>query len=328
MPEVTLVQALNLALRDSLRDDSRALVLGEDVGRNGGVFRVTEGLQAEFGDKRVFDTPLAESGIAGISIGLALAGWHPVAEMQFDGFSYPALDQVISHVAKYRMRSRGRMPVPLVIRIPTGGGIGGPEHHSESPDVLYAHTAGLKVVAPSGALDAYNLLVRSIADPDPVIFLEPKGRYWAKESGELTSQGAPLGKAAVLREGDHCTLIAWGASTARCLAAAGAAAEDGVHLEVVDVRSLVPLDEETILASVRKTGRAVVVHEAPITGGFGAEIVARIMEHAFRDLHAPALRVAGYDVAYPAATLEHLYLPSVDRILLAVQRTFGEAADG
>ena len=322
MPEVSLVQALNQALRDSLRDDARTLVLGEDVGRNGGVFRVTEGLQKEFGEERVFDTPLAESAIAGVSVGLALAGWHPVAEMQFDGFSYPALDQVISHVAKYRSRSRGRMPVPLVIRIPTGGGIGGPEHHSESPDVLYAHTAGLKVVAPSGPLDAYNLLLRSIADPDPVIFLEPKGRYWSRESGELSAEGLPLGKARVARAGEHCTLIAWGASVARCLQAAEAAAEDGVSLEVVDVRSLVPLDQDTILASVKKTGRAVVVHEAPLTGGFGAEIVARIMENAFHDLQAPALRVTGYDIAYPPATLENVHLPSLDRILLAVQKTF------
>jgi pyruvate dehydrogenase E1 component beta subunit len=323
MAEVSLVQALNRALRDSLREDSRTLVLGEDVGRNGGVFRVTEGLQAEFGEGRVFDTPLAESAIAGVSVGLALAGWHPVAEMQFDGFSYPALDQVMSHVAKYRSRSRGRMPVPLVIRIPTGGGIGGPEHHSESPDVLYAHTAGLKVVAPSGPLDAYNLLRRSIADPDPVIFLEPKGRYWSRESGELSAEGPPLGRALIAREGEHCTLIAWGASVARCLNAAEAAAEDGVSLEVVDVRSLVPLDEQTIIASVKKTGRAVVVQEAPMTGGFGSEILARIMEHAFQDLKAPALRVTGYDVAYPPATLEQLYLPSLDRILLAVQRTLG-----
>jgi pyruvate dehydrogenase E1 component beta subunit len=323
--EVTLVQALNRALRDALRDDSRALVLGEDVGRNGGVFRVTEGLQAEFGDQRVFDTPLAESGIAGVSIGLALAGWHPVAEMQFDGFSYPALDQVISHVAKYRTRSRGRMPVPLVIRIPTGGGIGGPEHHSESPDVLYAHTAGLKVVVPAGPLDAYNLLLRSVADPDPVIFLEPKGRYWSKETGDLSAEGLPIGKAKVVRDGKHCTLIAWGASVARCVTAAEAAADDEVSLEVVDVRSLVPLDEDTIIESVRKTKRAVVVHEAPKTGGFGAEIAARITERAFDDLAAPVLRVTGYDVAYPPATLEQLYLPSLDRILLAVQRTFGQA---
>jgi pyruvate dehydrogenase E1 component beta subunit len=211
----------------------------------------------------------------------------------------------------------------MVIRIPTGGGIGGPEHHSESPDVLYAHTAGLKVIAPSGALDAYSLLLQSIADPDPVIFLEPKGRYWVRESGELAVDGLAIGRARVARLGDHCTLIAWGASVARCLLAAEAAVEDGVSLEVVDVRSLVPLDEETILASVRKTGRAVVVHEAPLTGGFGAEIVARIMEHCFRDLQAPALRVTGYDIAYPPATLENVQLPSLDRILLAVQKTFG-----
>jgi pyruvate dehydrogenase E1 component beta subunit len=315
-----MVAALNAALRHCLAEDPRTLVLGEDVGRLGGVFRVTDGLQREFGDSRVFDTPLAESGIAGVSIGLALAGWRPVAEMQFDGFSYPALDQIFTHLARYATRSRGRVTLPVVIRLPAGGGIGGPEHHSESPEAHFAHVAGLKVVYPATPLDAYNLLVRSIRDPDPVIFLEPKGRYWVSESGASTSEGPPIGVARVLREGADCSLIAYGAMVARCLAAAEAAAEDGVELEVVDMRSLVPLDMETLATSVRKTGRAVVVHEAPLTAGFGAEVASRLMEDCFRDLHAPIGRVTGYDIPYPPARLEQYQLPSVDRILLAVQR--------
>jgi 2-oxoisovalerate dehydrogenase E1 component beta subunit len=319
MPEVTMVGALNQALRDSLATDDRTLVLGEDVGPLGGVFRVTDGLQSEFGQDRVFDTPLAESAIAGVSLGLALAGWRPLAEMQFDGFSYPALDQVISHIAKYRYRSRGRAPLPLVIRIPFAGGIGAAEHHSESPEAYYAHTSGLKVVIPSTALDAYALLTASVADPDPVIFLEPKSRYWSKESGEL-GDGLPIGTARVVREGGDCTVVAYGAMVARALAAADRAAEDGTELEVLDLRSLVPLDVEALGASVTKTGRAVVVHEAPMTAGFGAEVAARIMEEAFDYLEAPVIRVTGYDTPYPPATLEDHYLPSVKRILRAVDR--------
>src|ERR671925_1257893 len=219
MPEVTMGQALNEALRRALREDDRTLVFGEDVGKLGGVFRVTDGLQAEFGIGRVFDTPLAEAAIAGVSLGLALAGWHPVAEMQFDGFSYPALDQTISHLAKYRYRSRGRQGAPLVIRIPFAGGIGAAEHHSESPETYYAHTAGLKVVVPSSALDAYTLLIKSIADPDPVVFLEPKSRYWSKESGDLTADGLPIGKARVVRDGHACVIVAYGAMVARSLQA-------------------------------------------------------------------------------------------------------------
>ncbi len=320
-----MVKALNQALRDSLAEDPRALILGEDVGKLGGVFRVTEGLQEEFGTARVFDTPLAEAAIAGVSLGLALAGWHPVAEMQFDGFSYPALDQVISHIAKYRYRSRGRQPVPVVIRIPFGGGIGAAEHHSESPEAYYAHTAGLKVVTPSSALDAYDLLRASIADPDPVIFFEPKSRYWSKEKGELgatRSEGdaLPIGVARVLRSGSDCTIVAYGAAVAKALAAADEASEDGTEVEVLDLRSLVPLDLEALAASVRKTGRAVVVHEAPMTAGFGAEVVARIVEDAFDYLEAPVLRVTGYDTPYPPATIEAHYLPSVERILAAVDR--------
>jgi 2-oxoisovalerate dehydrogenase E1 component beta subunit len=320
MPELTMVQGLNAALRQCLREDPRVLVFGEDVGKLGGVFRVTDGLQAEFGPDRVFDTPLAESAIVGFGVGLALAGWRPVVEMQFDGFSYPALDQIISHVAKYHYRSRGQLRIPMVIRIPFGGGIRGVEHHSESPETYYTHTAGLKVVVPSTPLDAYRLLLTAIREPDPVVFLEPKNRYWAREAGELVPDGEPLGVATVRREGTHGTLVAWGGMVSRCLEAAEAAAEDGVELEVLDLRSLVPMDTESLLASARKTGRVVVVHEAPLTSGFGAEVAARVMEGAFEHLQAPVLRVAGYDTPYPPALLEDHYLPSVDRILLAVDR--------
>lgn len=320
MPEVTMGQALTQALRYSLEHDDRVLILGEDIGKLGGVFRITDGLQAEFGEQRVFDTPLAESGIAGVSLGLTMAGWKPVAEMQFDAFSYPALDQLISHAAKWRYRSAGTLSVPLVLRIPQGGGIGAAEHHSESPETYYVHTSGLKVVVPSTAIDAFNLLVRSIRDPDPVIFMEPKSRYWSKESGDLSPDGLPIGAARVLREGRHATLIAWGAMVQRCLDAAEAAEEDGVAVEVLDLRTLVPLDLETLAASVRKTGRAVVVHEAPMILGFGAEVVARLMEDAFEYLEAPVLRVTGWDTPYPPATLEEHYLPNVDRILAALDR--------
>jgi 2-oxoisovalerate dehydrogenase E1 component beta subunit len=321
MPEVTMAQALNQALRYSLAEDDRVLVFGEDIGRLGGVFRITDKLQDEFGEERVFDTPLAESGIMGISVGLTMAGWKPVTEMQFDAFSYPALDQVISHVAKYRFRSADTVSMPIVMRIPCGGGIGAAEHHSESPEAYYAHTSGLKVVIPSTPIDAFNLLVRSIRDPDPVIFFEPKSRYWSKESGDLEPNGLPIGAARIVREGSHGTLVTWGGMLPRCLAAADAAAEDGVELEVLDLRSLVPLDVDALVASARKTGRVVVVHEAPMTAGFGAEVVARVVEEAFDHLEAPVLRVTGYDLPYPPATVEEHYLPSVERILLAVQRT-------
>jgi 2-oxoisovalerate dehydrogenase E1 component beta subunit len=322
-----MVRALNQALRDSLAEDPRALVLGEDVGTLGGVFRVTEGLQDEFGTGRVFDTPLAEAAIAGVSLGLALAGWHPVSEMQFEGFSYPALDQVISHIAKYRFRSRGRQPVPIVVRIPFAGGIGAAEHHSESPEAYYAHTAGLKVVVPSTAIDAYHLLRAAIADPDPVIFFEPKSRYWSKEEGELSSNGngaLPIGKGRIVREGSDCTVVAYGAMVSRSLAAATRAASDaGTEIEVLDLRSLVPLDLDLLASSVRKTGRAVVVHEAPMTAGFGAEVVARIVEDCFDYLEAPVLRVTGWDIPYPPATIEQHFLPSIERILAAVDRVTG-----
>ena len=317
-------RALNEALRQSLATDDRTLVFGEDVGKLGGVFRVTEGLQEEFGEQRVFDKPLAESGIAGISVGLAMAGWKPVVEMQFDAFSYPALNQVISHVAKYRNRTRGRIGMPIVIRIPFGGGIGAAENHSDSPETYYAHTAGLKVVAPSSALDAYSLLRKAIADPDPVVFLEPKARYWSKEDGELDEAGAaPIGTARIVRPGSDCTVIAYGAMVARSLAAAEQAATRGTQVEVIDLRSLVPLDVETLAASVRRTGRAVVVHEAPQTLGLGAEVVARLMEECFDHLEAPVLRVTGHDIPYPPATIERHFVPTPERIAAAIDRVVG-----
>lgn len=320
MPESTMVAALNVALREALANDPRTLVFGEDVGELGGLFRVTDGLQREFGRKRVFNTPIAEAGIAGMCVGLALAGWRPIAEMQLDGFSYPALDQIISHVAKYRERTRGRARMQIVIRIPSFGGIRGKEHHGESPETYLAHTAGLKVVIPSSPLDAYRLLSLSIADPDPVIFLEPKARYSAKEQGELIVQGPRIGEARVLRDGDACTVISYGAMVARCLEAAERLAGEGMECRVVDLRSLVPLDVEAITDSVLATGRVVVVHEAPRTLGMGAEIAARIMEEAFDHLEAPVMRVTGFDTPYPPPSLEHHYLPSIDRICGAVHR--------
>ena len=320
MGELTMVAALNAALHDALKEDPRALVFGEDVGALGGVFRVTEGLQEAFGRERVFNTPIAEAGIAGISVGLAMAGWRPVAEMQFDGFSYPALDQVIGHVAKYRERTRGRVAMPITIRIPSFGGIKGKEHHGESPETYYVHTAGLKVLAPSTPLDAYRLLRLAIADEDPVIFLEPKSRYWTKEEGELTTEGPGIGVARILREGPSCVLVTYGAMVQRCLEAAAVLEDEGIGCAVLDLRSLVPLDVETIAGAVRTTGRVIVVHEAPLTLGMGAEVVARIVEEAFDHLEAPVLRVTGPDVPYPPASLEQVYLPSVQRIAAAVRK--------
>ena len=320
MGEVTMAEALNQALRTSLENDDKVLVLGEDIGKLGGVFRITDKLQEEFGSERVFDTPLAESAILGVSLGLALYGYRPVAEIQFDGFVYPSFNQIVSHVAKYRYRSRGRAGVPIVVRIPFAGEIGAAEHHSESPEAYFAHTAGLKVVIPSNALDAFDLLTQSIKDPDPVIFLEPKSKYWAKQSGELGGSSLPIGRARVARTGDRCTLIAYGAMVSRCLEVASAAAEDGVEVEVIDLRSLVPFDVETVAASVQKTGRAVVVHEAPLTAGFGAEVVAQVSERSFLNLEAPILRVTGYDTPYPSAKVEEHYVPSVDRVLGAIDR--------
>jgi pyruvate dehydrogenase E1 component beta subunit len=314
-------QALNAALRTALRDDDRTLVFGEDVGRHGGVFRVTDGLQAEFGAERVFDTPLAEAGIVGTAVGLCMQGFRPVVEIQFDGFSYPAFNQIAAHVARFRTRTRGAFHLPLTIRIPSFGGIKGPELHSESVEALYAHLPGLKVVSPSSPAEAYALLLEAVRDPDPVVFLEPKSRYWSRGPSEIDEAGPYAAR--VVREGTHVTLVAWGACVARCLQAAEFAAEDGVEAEVVDLRWLKPIDTDTLAASVGSTGRAVVVHEAPVSGGLGAEVSALVTERCFGDLRAPVLRVGAPDAPYPSGHYEDEYLPTPDRILLAIQRTFG-----
>ncbi len=318
---VTMGKALNLALRDALRDDPRALVFGEDVGKLGGVFRVTDGLRDEFGQARVFNTPLAEATIAGIAVGLAVKGFHPIAEMQFDAFSYPSFQQVTSNIAKYHTRTGGACPMSLVIRIPYGGNIGAIEQHSESPETYYVHTAGLKVVTPSNPADAYALLRAAIADPDPVIFLEPKARYWMKADLELPLAPEPLDKARVVRAGTDATVIAYGPTVATALAAADAAAGEGISLEVVDLRSLSPVDWDTLGASARKTKRAVVVHEAPVFMGLGAEIAARLAHDLFDSLLAPVERVGAPTTPYPPSRHEKLFLPDVDRILEAVDRT-------
>jgi 2-oxoisovalerate dehydrogenase E1 component beta subunit len=313
---VTMARALNRALADALAADDRVLVFGEDVGTLGGVFRVTDGLAASFGESRVFDTPLAEAGIVGTAIGMAMNGLRPVVEMQFDAFAYPAFQQITSHLAKLRNRTRGRIELPVVIRIPYGGGIGGVEHHSDSSEAYFAHTPGLRVVTPGTPADAYSLLRASIDCPDPVIFFEPKRRYWSKESAVL-GPGAPLDNAVVRRPGKDVTLIAYGPMVATALETASAA---DVDVEVIDLRSLAPFNDATVCASVRRTGRAVVVHEAPRFLGFGAEVAARVTEQCFHYLHAPVARVAGFDIPYPPPMLEEHYLPSVDRILDAINR--------
>ncbi|MGW7327066.1 alpha-ketoacid dehydrogenase subunit beta [Streptomyces sp. NPDC054840] len=329
MAKITMAQALNTALRDALREDERVLVFGEDVGPLGGVFRITDGLTRDFGEQRCFDTPLAEAGIVGLAVGMAMGGFQPVVEMQFDAFAYPAFEQIASHVAKLRNRTRGRLALPMVIRIPYAGGIGGVEHHCDSSEAYYAHTPGLKVVTPATAEDAYWLLRDAIADPDPVVFLEPKKLYWSKEETDLERRGAlPFGRAAIRRKGRDATVVAYGPSVPVALAAAEAAAADGIELEVVDLRTLVPFDDETVTASVHRTGRCLVVQEAQGFAGVGAEIAARVQERCFHSLAAPVLRVAGFDIPYPPPKLEHAHLPSVDRILDAVDRLqFSDAPD-
>lgn len=326
METLTLGKALNLGLRRAMEDDPKVLIMGEDVGKLGGVFRITDGLQKDFGDERVIDTPLAEAGIVGTAIGLALRGYRPVVEIQFDGFVYPAYDQIVCQVAKFHYRSKGKVKLPMVIRIPFGGGIGAVEHHSESPEAYFSHTAGLKVVACSNPSDAYWMIQQAVASDDPIIFFEPKRRYW--EKGEVdtaaTLSGAyPLHNSRVLRAGTDATLLAYGPMVRTCLDAATAAAEDGRNLEVIDMRSLSPLDMAPVFDSVRKTGRAVVVHEAPGNVGLGAEISARITEECFYSLEAPVLRVTGYDIPYPASRMEEEFLPDLDRVLDAVDRSFG-----
>jgi len=317
---VTMAAALNQALADALAADDRVVVFGEDVGTLGGVFRVTEGLAARFGDQRFFDTPLAEAGITGTAIGMAMAGLVPVIEMQFDAFAYPAFEQITSHLAKLRNRTRGKLALPVVIRVPYGGGIGGVEHHSDSSEAYYTHTPGLRVVAPGTPADAYRLLRQAIACPDPVIFLEPKRRYWSRETTELAVAGPPIDRAILRRPGQDVTLIAYGAMVATALEAAEAATEEGWDVEVIDLRSLSPVDDQTLTESVRRTGRAVVVHEAAGFAGYGAEIAARLTEQCFFHLEAPVLRVTGLDIPYPPPHLEQYHLPSTDRILDAIGR--------
>jgi 2-oxoisovalerate dehydrogenase E1 component beta subunit len=320
MPTMNIIQAVNDALRLAMRKDPDVVVLGEDVGKFGGVFRATQGLQEEFGADRVIDTPLAEGGIIGTAVGMALYGLKPVPEIQFADFIFPAFDQLVNEVAKYRYRSGGQYACPLVVRTPYGGGIKGGHYHSQSPEAHFIHTPGLKVVVPSNPRDAKGLLISAIRDPDPVLFFEPKRVYRAAK-GEVPEgeYAVPLGKAAVTREGRHVTVIAWGAMWHEADLAAKEAEAEGIDCEVLDLRSLQPLDLDAIVASVRKTGRAVVVHEAPLTCGFGAELVALIQERAFLSLEAPVARVAGFDTPFPY-TLEMEYLPRAPRILEAVRK--------
>jgi pyruvate dehydrogenase E1 component beta subunit len=317
-----LAAAINDALDLALQKDQAVLVLGEDVGRTGGVFRVTDGLRERFGAERVIDTPVAESGIAGVGFGMAVGGLRPVLEMQFMGFSYPAYDQIVNHVARIRNRSRHRFTAPLVIRIPYGGGIGAAEHHSESMEAIYTHVPGLKVVVPATPFDAKGLLLAAIEDPDPVVFLEPIRLYRAvKEDVPDEWYTVPLGEARIEREGDDVSLITWGAMTKETREAADLLADEGYSAEVIDLRSLVPLDLETLVESVSRTGRAVVVHEAPRTSGFGGEVVAAIQERCLFDLAAPILRVTGWDTVFPLKRSEHHYLPSAARIAAAARQT-------
>ena len=319
MTELSLSEAINEGLRAAMAADDRVMLMGEDIGRLGGVFRVTDGLQAEFGDRRVVDTPLAESGIVGTAIGLAHAGFRPVVEIQFDGFLYPAYDQIVAQLARHHARTAGSLPVPVVIRIPYGGGIGAVEHHSESPEAQFVLTPGLKVVTPATPQDGYWMIQQAIAADDPVIFLEPKRRYWQTGKVDLDASPVSLWSSMVRRRGNDATLIAYGPTVATCLEAAEAGEADGLDLAVIDLRSLSPLDLEPVYASVRETGHAVVVHEAARTLGLGAEIATGVTQECFYSLEAPIQRVTGYDVPYPPSRIEDEYLPSLDRILDTVE---------
>jgi 2-oxoisovalerate dehydrogenase E1 component beta subunit len=315
-----IAKALNESLRAAMENDPEVLFMGEDVGKLGGVFRITDGLQKDFGEQRVIDTPLAESGIIGTAIGLALRGYRPVAEIQFDGFVFPAYDQIVTQLAKMHARALGKIKLPVVIRIPYGGGIGAVEHHSESPEALFGHVAGLKCVSPSNASDAYWMMRQAIESNDPVIFFEPKRRYWDKGEVDVSAIPAPLHAARIARQGSDLTLAAYGPMVKTCLEAATAADEEGRSLEVVDMRSMSPIDFDTLQKSVEKTGRLVVVHEAPVFLGTGSEVAARITERCFYHLEAPVLRVGGFHAPYPPARLEDEYLPGLDRVLDAVDR--------
>ncbi|WP_018157799.1 alpha-ketoacid dehydrogenase subunit beta [Demetria terragena] len=320
MSTFTMGQALNHGLRDAMAADDNVVMFGEDVGTLGGVFRVTDGLAKDLGEDRCFDTPLAEAGIVGFAIGMCLTGFRPVVEMQFDAFAYPAFEQITSHVAKTRNRTSGRVGLPMVIRVPYAGGIGGVEHHCDSSEGYYAHTPGLKVVTPSTPADAYALLRAAIEDPDPVIFMEPKSLYWSKEELSLPVEAPPFGRASVRRKGTDVTIVTYGPSVPTALKAAEAASAEGWDVEVVDLRTIVPFDDETVVESVRRTGRCVVVAEAQGFAGVAGEVAARVTERCFHSLAAPVLRVSGLDIPYPAPKLEEHYLPSVDRILDAIAR--------
>jgi len=322
MATMTLAKAINEGLRASLTQDPKTLLMGEDIGELGGVYRVTDGLKKEFGAMRVVDSPLAESGIIGTAIGLALRGYRPICEIQFDGFVFPGFNQITTQLAKVRTRSDGMLSVPVVIRIPYGGGIGSIEHHSESPEALFAHTAGLRIITPSNPQDAYWMIQQAVTCEDPVIVFEPKRRYWLK--GEVDTS-APVGdpfSAHVLRTGTDATIVAYGPLVPVALAAAAAAEEDGRSIEVIDLRSISPIDFDTVTESVTRTGRLVVAHEAPTFGGIGGEIAARISERAFLSLEAPVIRVGGFHMPYPVARVEEHYLPDIDRILEALDRAF------
>ncbi len=322
MATMTIAKAINEGLRASLENDPKTLLMGEDIGELGGVYRVTDGLKKDFGAMRVVDSPLGESGIIGTAIGLALRGYRPICEIQFDGFVFPGFNQITTQLAKLRTRSDGMLSAPVVIRIPYGGGIGSVEHHSESPEALFAHTAGLRIISPSNAQDAYWMIQQAVTCEDPVIVFEPKRRYWLK--GEVDTS-APVGdpfSAHVLRTGTDATIVAYGPLVPVALAAAAAAEEDGRSVEVIDLRSISPIDFDTVTESVTRTGRLIVVHEAPTFGGIGGEIAARISERAFLSLEAPVIRVGGFHMPYPVARVEEKYLPDIDRILEALGRAF------
>lgn len=325
-----LAHALNRGLRDAMEADETVMLIGEDIGQLGGVFRVTEGLQQDFGDLRVVSSPLGEAGIVGAAIGLAMAGYRPVCEIQFDGFTFPAMNQIVTQLAKYRHRSEGKVSLPVVIRIPVGGGIGAIEHHSESPEAYFAHTAGLRVVCPSNSQEAYDMLGEAIRSNDPVIFLEPKRSYWAKSElrtdlvADNSSDSAPTNfeRARIIRPGSDLTLVTYGALVPAAQKVASTLEAEGRQIEVIDLRSLSPIDDKTVVESVRRTGRLVIAHEASQSGGIAGELATRVQEQAFYELEAPILRVTGYDTPYPASRLEHDWLPNVDRMLDACDRSF------